>query len=274
MKHSRQHTGNGAPRREAPEHEAPQRDTPATERAPEQLSTPELISAIASKATVLVREEVELARSELTSDVAAELAAAKRLGVAALAGITTLNLLCVAAVFALTRYVAGWIAAGASLAKRRDHPHDPPHLILLPEIPFNQEKVLEDIRRVLKREKFCLIVVAEGLVDSDGNYLAAEGVKDSFGHAQLGGAGDALADIIGTNIPGTMFASRSPACSSAVARTPLPRPTPTRLTSPVRPPCRLPSTASPTSWLRWFVVRPITTPVKPAWPRCPRSPTT
>jgi 6-phosphofructokinase len=97
---------------------------------------------------------------------------------------------------------AGWIAAGSSLAKRRDHPHDPPHLILLPEIPFNQEKVLEDVRRILKREKYCLIVVAEGLVDSDGNYLAAEGTKDSFGHAQLGGAGDALAEIVGANIPG------------------------------------------------------------------------
>ena len=97
---------------------------------------------------------------------------------------------------------AGWIAAGASLAKRRDHPHDPPHLILLPEIPFNQEKVLEDVRRVLKREKYCLIVIAEGLVDSDGNYVAADGATDAFGHATLGGAGDVLADIISSNIPG------------------------------------------------------------------------
>jgi ATP-dependent phosphofructokinase / diphosphate-dependent phosphofructokinase len=98
---------------------------------------------------------------------------------------------------------AGWIAAGAALAKRRDHPHDPPHLILLPEIPFNQEKVMEDIKRVLKREKYCLIVVAEGLVDADGNYVAADANTDAFGHAQLGGAGDALAEIIGQNIPGT-----------------------------------------------------------------------
>ncbi len=97
---------------------------------------------------------------------------------------------------------AGWIAAGASLAKRRDHPHDPPHLIYLPEIPFDQPKCLEDVKRILKREKFCQIVVAEGLVDSDGNYVAAEAATDSFGHAQLGGAGDALAEIIGANIPG------------------------------------------------------------------------
>jgi 6-phosphofructokinase len=96
---------------------------------------------------------------------------------------------------------AGWIAAGASLAKRRDHPHDPPHLILLPEVPFNQEKVLEDVRRVLKREKYCLIVVAEGLVDADGNYLAADAATDAFGHARLGGAGEALAEIVEAAIP-------------------------------------------------------------------------
>jgi 6-phosphofructokinase 1 len=105
---------------------------------------------------------------------------------------------------------AGWLAAGASLAKRRDHPHDPPHLILLPEIPFNQEKVLEDIRRVLKREKYCLIVVAEGLVDSDGNYVAADANTDAFGHAQLGGAGDALAEILGQGLPGVKIRVAKP----------------------------------------------------------------
>jgi len=54
-------------------------------------------------------------------------------------------------------------------------------------MPFNQQKVLDEVRRILKREKFCLIVVAEGLVDADGNYLAADAATDAFGHARLGG---------------------------------------------------------------------------------------
>src|SRR4030095_13088775 len=105
---------------------------------------------------------------------------------------------------------AGWIAAGAALAKRRDHPHDPPHIILLPEIPFAQDKVMEDIKSTLKREKYALIVVAEGLVDGDGNYVAAEANTDAFGHAQLGGAGDALAEIIGQNLPGVKIRVAKP----------------------------------------------------------------
>jgi ATP-dependent phosphofructokinase / diphosphate-dependent phosphofructokinase len=97
---------------------------------------------------------------------------------------------------------AGWIAAGAALAKRRDHPHDPPHLIYLPEIAFDQTKCLEDIRRILKREKYCMIVVGEGLIDADGNYVSANASTDAFGHAQLGGAGDFLKELVENNLPG------------------------------------------------------------------------
>ena len=92
---------------------------------------------------------------------------------------------------------AGWIAAGAALAKRRDHPHDPPHLIYLPETPFSTEKFVEDVRRVLKREPYCLVVVGEGLVDKDGNYVATDSANtDAFGHAQLGGAGEYLKSLV------------------------------------------------------------------------------
>jgi 6-phosphofructokinase 1 len=97
---------------------------------------------------------------------------------------------------------AGWIAASTALAKRRDQPHDSPHLIYLPEIPFSQEKCLEDIRRVLKREKFCQIVVAEGLIDADGNYVSADPATDAFGHAQLGGVGGFIKDLVEANLPG------------------------------------------------------------------------
>jgi 6-phosphofructokinase 1 len=97
---------------------------------------------------------------------------------------------------------AGWIAAGAALAKRRDHPHDAPHLIYLPEIAFDQAKCIEDIKRVLKREKYCMIVVGEGLIDADGNYVSANAATDAFGHAQLGGAGDFLKELVESNIPG------------------------------------------------------------------------
>ncbi len=97
---------------------------------------------------------------------------------------------------------AGWIAAGASLAKRRDHPHDAPHLIYLPEVAFSTEKFVEDVKRVLKREKYCMIVVGEGLIDSDGNYVSAAEATDAFGHAQLGGAGDYLKSLVEQHLPG------------------------------------------------------------------------
>ena len=91
---------------------------------------------------------------------------------------------------------AGWIAAGASLAKHRDDPSSPPHLIYLPEVPFTPEKYLEDVQRVLQKEKYCFVVVGEGLVDMDGNYISTtSATADAFGHSQLGGCGDYLATL-------------------------------------------------------------------------------
>lgn len=92
---------------------------------------------------------------------------------------------------------AGWVAAGASLAKRRDHPHDPPHIILLPEVAFGEAKFLADVQKVLSREKYCLVVVGEGLVDADGNYVAlGSSGTNAFGQVQLGGAGDFLRNLV------------------------------------------------------------------------------
>ena len=106
---------------------------------------------------------------------------------------------------------AGWIAAGASLAKRREHPEDAPHLIYLPEVAFDTNKFLDDVAGVLKKSKFCLIVVGEGLVDSSGNYISvSEGSQDSFGHSQLGGAGDYLKGLIDQHFTGLKTRSLRP----------------------------------------------------------------
>jgi 6-phosphofructokinase len=96
---------------------------------------------------------------------------------------------------------AGWIAAGTTLAKSKDNPNDAPHLIYLPELPFSQDKFVEDVQNVLKKNRYCMVVVGEGLVDKDGNYVAnsASG-QDAFGHQQLGGVGDYLANYIEQNL--------------------------------------------------------------------------
>ncbi len=93
----------------------------------------------------------------------------------------------------------GWLAAAATLAKRRDHPNDPPHLVYVPEVAFDAAKFAEDVRRVLKREKHCVIVVGEGLVDKDGNYVAVES-GDPTAAAQFGGVGDHLKEIVESQV--------------------------------------------------------------------------
>ncbi|MFP4351248.1 MAG: 6-phosphofructokinase [Puniceicoccaceae bacterium] len=92
---------------------------------------------------------------------------------------------------------AGWLAAGTSLVKGKDRPDDPPHIILLPEVPLSTQKLLEDVQRTLQKNRFCLIVASEGLVDEDGNYLTTSGGgTDAFGHAQLGGVGEYLRTLV------------------------------------------------------------------------------
>ena len=91
---------------------------------------------------------------------------------------------------------AGWIAAGAALAKHRDQPNAAPHLIYLPEVAFSPEKFITDVQHVLQKEKYCVVVVGEGLVDADGNHISTDGSSsDAFGHSQLGGVGDYLRSL-------------------------------------------------------------------------------
>ena len=89
---------------------------------------------------------------------------------------------------------AGWIAAAAGLAAEQEG--DAPHIILFPEIAFNREKFLAKVKRCVKRYGHCVIVASEGAQYKDGTFLAGGGLKDAFGHTQLGGLAPSLAEMI------------------------------------------------------------------------------
>jgi 6-phosphofructokinase 1 len=90
---------------------------------------------------------------------------------------------------------AGWIAAGTVLAKRG--PSDPPHIILMPEYLFNEDKFINKVKEVVDAYKYCIVVVAEGLKNEKGEEIAADKSRlDAFGHPLLSGAADRLAEIV------------------------------------------------------------------------------
>ncbi|HOB86700.1 MAG TPA: 6-phosphofructokinase [Bacillota bacterium] len=88
----------------------------------------------------------------------------------------------------------GWLAAASVLARRE--PGDAPHLIYLPEVPFNKDRFLADVEAVYRKNDYAFVVVSEGLVDEKGDYIFAGKERDSFGHAQLGGLADTLRGMI------------------------------------------------------------------------------
>lgn len=92
---------------------------------------------------------------------------------------------------------AGWIAAGTALAKR-DEP-DAPHIILVPEVPFDREKFKARVDYFLSKIGRAVIVVSEGTKNPDGSYIAEQKgdfARDSFGHTQLGGAANFIKEIV------------------------------------------------------------------------------
>jgi 6-phosphofructokinase 1 len=89
---------------------------------------------------------------------------------------------------------AGWIAAAGGLAGRK--PGDPPHIILFPEISFDQASFLAKVRYSVENHGYCVIVVSEGAAYPDGRFLAEAGTRDAFGHAQLGGVGPVVANMV------------------------------------------------------------------------------
>lgn len=89
---------------------------------------------------------------------------------------------------------AGWMAASSALA--RSEKGDAPHIILLPEITFNQKNFLLTVKKIVKKNGFCVVVVSEGVKNSKGKFLSESSTKDAFGHAQLGGVAPYLAKLV------------------------------------------------------------------------------
>ncbi len=87
---------------------------------------------------------------------------------------------------------AGWIAAAGGLVED----HGVPVVILFPEIEFDQKKFIARVDALVKKHGYCTVVVSEGCHHPDGTFLAEQGTRDAFGHAQLGGAAPVVAGMV------------------------------------------------------------------------------
>ncbi len=87
---------------------------------------------------------------------------------------------------------AGWIAAAGGLVED----HGIPVLVLFPEIVFDEKKFIARVDALVKAHGYCTVVVSEGCHYADGRFLAEQGTRDAFGHAQLGGAAPVVANMV------------------------------------------------------------------------------
>ena len=93
---------------------------------------------------------------------------------------------------------AGWIAAAGGLASDKAMPL--PVVILFPEVPFDQTAFLAKVDANVRKHGYCSVVVSEGVHGSDGRFLSDQGLRDAFGHAQLGGVAPVIASIVRENL--------------------------------------------------------------------------
>jgi len=89
---------------------------------------------------------------------------------------------------------AGWIAAAGGMASTPDS--EIPVVILFPEITFDRGLFMAAVDRKIKKFGYCSVVVSEGVRGPDGNFLSDQGLRDAFGHAQLGGVAPAVASMV------------------------------------------------------------------------------
>ncbi|HHF7345010.1 TPA: 6-phosphofructokinase [Legionella feeleii] len=93
---------------------------------------------------------------------------------------------------------AGWIAAASGLAGQ--NAQEPPHIILFPEVPFVQQAFLKKVDDCVKKYGYCVVVVSEGIRNAEGQFLSDAGLRDAFGHAQLGGVAPVIAQLVKTEL--------------------------------------------------------------------------
>ena len=89
---------------------------------------------------------------------------------------------------------AGWIAAAGGLAGSGRN--EAPHIILFPEVPFDKKAFLKRVSESVRDNEYCVVVVSEGAAWPDGTFLADAGTTDAFGHKQLGGAAQVIAQMV------------------------------------------------------------------------------
>jgi 6-phosphofructokinase len=89
---------------------------------------------------------------------------------------------------------AGWITAACGLAA--ENAGEPPHILLFPEVPFDPERFVARVDECVRQYGYCTIAVSEGLSDASGKLIADSGSKDAFGHSQLGGVGQVVAQLV------------------------------------------------------------------------------
>jgi ATP-dependent phosphofructokinase / diphosphate-dependent phosphofructokinase len=93
---------------------------------------------------------------------------------------------------------AGWTTAACALAAEQEG--DAPHILLMPEVGFSEERLLAKVEEVVTRCGHCVIAVSEGVKGPDGEFLSASGSKDAFGHSQLGGVAPLIASLISAKL--------------------------------------------------------------------------
>jgi 6-phosphofructokinase 1 len=89
---------------------------------------------------------------------------------------------------------AGWIAAAGGLAADKTHPI--PIVILFPEITFDRDRFIAAVKDKVQQHGYCSVVVSEGVKGADGKFLSDQGLRDAFGHAQLGGVAPVIASMV------------------------------------------------------------------------------